>query len=193
MAAPEDATPLFCLDAVVVDTETTGLDPARARLVEVGAVHIDHGRLADAPLVSRLVDPGEPMPAAAEAVHGIGDGELAGAPAAPAVIDELIAAVGEMPVIGHSIGFDLAVIRAERARAGQGGWLPAHMLDTRFLAELAEPRLAGFSLEELAGWLDLAVEDRHRAVGDARLTARRSSPVMGQCTVLGLKAQTITL
>jgi DNA polymerase III epsilon subunit-like protein len=116
VATHEDTTPLFSLDAVVFDTETTGLDPARARLVEVGAVRIAQGRLVEVPLLQRLANPGEPMPAAAEAVHGIGDAELAGAPPAVRVIDELVAAAGSMVVVGHTIGFDLAVIRAERAR-----------------------------------------------------------------------------
>lgn len=172
MTSADDTTPLFCLDAAVLDTETTGLDPASARLVEVAAVRVARGRLVETPLIDGLVDPGEPMPAAAEAVHGIGDAALAGAPPAGAVIDALIGAVGATVLIGHAIGFDLAVIRAERARAGLPEWVPARVLDTRLLAQIAEPRLGGYSLDQLAAWLGVEPEVRHRALGDARTTAR---------------------
>ncbi len=65
-----NATPLIALDAVVIETETTGLDPASARLVEVAAVRLARGRLDEASSLRRLVRPGVPIPAAT-AIHGI--------------------------------------------------------------------------------------------------------------------------
>jgi hypothetical protein len=74
------AIPLVGLDAVVIDTETTGLDTNSARIVQMAAVRIVKGRIADeAPFVT-LVDPGEPIPAAATAVYGVADTDVAGAP-----------------------------------------------------------------------------------------------------------------
>ena len=62
-----NATPLVALDAVVLDTETTGLDPASARLVEVAAVRVAGGRIDEASTFRRLVRPGVTIPAAATA------------------------------------------------------------------------------------------------------------------------------
>ena len=163
-------TPLFALDAVVLDTETTGLDPRTARLVEVGAVRLAGGAVRADEVFQRFVRQDGPLPAAAKAVHGIGDAELAGAPAFAEVRTELERFIDGRPVIGHTIGFDLAVFRreCERARLAPAAW---RVIDTRLLAEIANPQLAEFSLEVLAAWLGVAVTHRHRAVADAKLTA----------------------
>jgi CBS domain-containing protein len=55
--------PLIAINAVVMDTETTGLDPTNARVIEVGAVRLTGGRIADAPPLRRLVRPDIPIPA----------------------------------------------------------------------------------------------------------------------------------
>src|SRR6187200_3428024 len=75
-----NATPLIALDAVVLDTETTGLDPAKARIVEIGAVPLRRGRLDETAALRRLVDPGEPIPADATRIHAIDDSSVASAP-----------------------------------------------------------------------------------------------------------------
>ena len=63
MARFGNATPLIALDAFVIDTETTGLDPAKARVVEIGAVPLRSGKLDEAGALRQLVNPGEPIPA----------------------------------------------------------------------------------------------------------------------------------
>ena len=163
-------TPLFALDAVVLDTETTGLDPKSARLVEIGAVRLGGGAAREDEVFQRFVRQESPIPAAAKAVHGIGDAELAGAPAFAEVQAELERFIEGRPVIGHAIGFDLAVFRreCERARLAPSAW---RVIDTRLLAEIANPQLAEYSLEVLAAWLRVPVTQRHRAVADAKLTA----------------------
>src|SRR5687767_2531557 len=81
-------TPLFALDAVVLDTETTGLDPKTARLVEVGAVRLSGGVIREDEVFQRFVTQQAPIPAAAKAVHGIGDADLGGALPFAAMHDE---------------------------------------------------------------------------------------------------------
>ena len=164
-------TPLIALEAAVLDCETTGLDPAKARLIEIAAVALDGERIGDVPLFASLVDPGVPIPAEATAVHGLDARALAGAPGPEVVLERCVEAVSERVVIGHSIGFDLAILSAERRRAGLLPWQPTWVLDLRLLAQVAAPRLADYSLEALAVWLGVALDDRHRAAGDARATA----------------------
>lgn len=171
MAAINIASPLIVLDAVVIDTETTGLDPAKARLLEFGAVRLSGGRIDPGDSLRRLVRPGEPIPAAARAVHRIDDAAVADAPSFAKVWPELLAFMGDGVLIGHTLGFDLAVFKNECARAGLPFCRPL-TLDTRLLAQVAEPNLAAFTLESLASWLDVELGERHSALGDALTTAR---------------------
>src|SRR5712691_7698896 len=166
-----NATPLIALDAVVLDTETTGLDPASARLVEVAAVRVAGGRIDEASTFRRLVRPGVTIPAAATAIHGIDDAAVEQAPPFAEVWRELSAFVGDAVVIGHSIGFDLAVLKRECDRAGLAFARP-RSLCVRLLGEVAGRDLAGYSLDQLAAWLGVEVTGRHSALGDAAATAQ---------------------
>ena len=171
MLTTGNATPLISLNAVGVDTETTGLDPARARIVEIGLVPLVGGKLDEAGVLRRLVNPGEPIPPATTKIHGIDDSAVADAPAFASIWPLLAERLGDAVVIGHTLGFDLAVLKRECDRAGLT-WRAPRTLDTRLLAQVVEPRLGGYTLEHLAAWLNVTVADRHSAVGDATLTAR---------------------
>ena len=129
----DGTTPLIALDAAVIDTETTGLDPRSARVVELAMVRITGGRL-DGLSFRRLVNPGEPIPPTAKAVHGIDTAAVADAPAFAAAWPDFLAALGDAVVIGHTVGFDLAILGRECERAGLA-WRPPQTLDTRLLAE----------------------------------------------------------
>jgi CBS domain-containing protein len=169
--AIDGATPLISLDAVVFDTETTGIDPRKARVLELGAVWLSGGRIDEARVLHRRINPGEPIPETASRVHGVDDAAVADAPPFAAAWPEFRDAIGGAVVIGHTLGFDLAVLRRECERADLG-WIQPTALDTRLLGEIAEPQLADYSLENLAAWLDVAISDRHSALGDARTAAR---------------------
>jgi CBS domain-containing protein len=165
------ATPLLALDAVAFDTETTGLDPARARVIEFGAVRLVAGRVDESDRFHALIDPREPIPPASTKIHGIDAARVAGAPDFAAAWPKLEAFLGDAPLIGHTIDFDMAALAAETKRAGIDFRRP-RTLDIRSLAEFVRPNLPGFSIEHLAAWLGLEVEQRHSALGDAATTAR---------------------
>src|SRR5262245_34989040 len=82
-AAATNATPLISLDAVVMDTETTGLDSRKARVLEIAALKIMSGRIDRANTFRTLVDPKEAISAFSTAIHGIDNAKVAGAPAFP--------------------------------------------------------------------------------------------------------------
>ena len=140
------ATSLVALDAVVIDSETTGLEPAKARIVEIAAVRLAAGQIDTGTPFRRLVRPGMPIPASAAEFHGISDAAVAEAPAFREMWPELSAYLGRSVVIGHSVGFDLAVLKRECERAGID-WVTPATLDTRLLAEVTEPDLSGHSLD----------------------------------------------
>ncbi len=171
MAAVTNATPLISLDAVVIDTETTGLDPRKARLLEIAACRIVSGRIEPTQSFRRLINPGEAIPASSTAIHGIDAAKVENAPSFGQVWPEFLDFVGSSVVIGHTVGFDLAILQRECERAGLR-WQRPRALDTQHLAQVAEPRLGGYSLEQLSQWLGVAVTDRHSALGDALTTAR---------------------
>ncbi|MGI9415394.1 MAG: exonuclease domain-containing protein, partial [Hyphomicrobiales bacterium] len=174
MTLPSDhissATPLVSLSAVVLDTETTGLDTKRARIIQIGAVRLDKGKIKTDANYDRLIDPGEPISSASTEIHHIADEHVRGAPDFPTVIGDFHTWCGGAVILGYSIGFDLAMFKAEHDRAGLQ-WRPPRCLDVRHLVQVLAPPLPDEALDTAAGWLGLDVTDRHQAVADAVLTA----------------------
>jgi CBS domain-containing protein len=171
MARFSNATPLIALDAFVIDIETTGLDPAKARIVEIGVVPLKGGKLDETATLRRLINPGEAIPAEATRIHAIDDTAVASAPNFATAWPDISAATSGAILIGHTLGFDVAVLKSECERAGVP-WVAPRTLDTRLLAEVAEPHLGGYTLEHLASWLGVAIDDRHSAVADATVSGK---------------------
>ena len=161
------STPLIALDAVALDTETTGLDARTARLVQVAALPLAGGRMRPDDRFERLVNPGIPIPKATVAVHGITDAMVATAPAFNDIAALLEAYVGRAIVIGYAVAYDLTVLEREYRLAGRAV-PPFRALDVRTLARLASPTLADYGLEALCQWLGVELKGRHSALGDAR-------------------------
>ncbi|MEZ5926286.1 MAG: DUF294 nucleotidyltransferase-like domain-containing protein [Hyphomicrobiaceae bacterium] len=170
MSQAYDSIPLVGLDAVVLDTETTGLDPKRARIVEIGGIGLEKGRLNNDVVLEILVAPGSPIPHTATQIHGIKDSDLAGAPTFKDVAPRLAGFLQSFVLIGHNTGFDLAMLAREHALAGLP-WQAPRSLDVGLLARAAAPSLASYSVDALADWLSVDVTRRHRALGDAMATA----------------------
>jgi DNA polymerase-3 subunit epsilon/CBS domain-containing protein len=170
MELRRNASALAALDAIVLDTETTGLDPRKAQVVEIGAVRISRGAPNVGPVFRQLVRPASRIPAAATQIHGIDDRTVMDASVFADVWPELSAYLDVPVLIGHMIGFDIAVLSQECKRIGTE-FRVAAVLDVRILAEVAQPGLAGYTLEHLASWLDTSISGRHSALGDARAAA----------------------
>src|SRR5713226_10261902 len=101
---------------VVIDTETTGLDPqAGHRIVEIACLELIH-HVPTGRSFHRYVNPERDMPADALAVHGLTAEFLARQPLFAAVLDELFAFIGFDPLVIHNAEFDLAFLNAELAR-----------------------------------------------------------------------------
>jgi signal-transduction protein with cAMP-binding, CBS, and nucleotidyltransferase domain len=167
---PANFTPLTALPMVVLDLETTGLDVSRDRIVQIGAVCMHGARIEDGPHLDRLVDPGMPIPQASTRIHGLDDASVSGAESFGACIEELQSLIKSRVVIGHHIGFDLAILRHEASRIGANWQEPAY-LDLATLSGALEPALPDLGLESLADWLGVEVSERHTAIGDCMTTA----------------------
>lgn len=165
-----DATPLVGLDWTALDTETTGLDPRTARIVEIGVLQGRGCGASGGMGVVRRVDPGTPIPEAAVRVHGIDSAALAGAGDFATAWAEMGPLLAGRVLIGHTIGYDLAVLARECAAAGLA-FAPPRRLDVRLLAQLVRPDLADYSLDALASFLAVTPGPRHSALGDADTAA----------------------
>ena len=158
---------------VVLDTETTGLDPADGhRIIEIGCVElIDHFPTGRSYQV--YLNPERDMPAEAERVHGISSAFLADKPLFAAVAVELLEFLGDAPLVIHNAGFDLKFLNAEFARVG-GVTIPAaRAIDTIDIAKTKFPG-ARYSLDELCKRfaIDLTGRTKHGALLDAELLAQ---------------------
>ena len=103
---------------------------------------------------SALVNPGVPIPAASTAIHTITDTDVANAERFSTVFPQFSEWVGGDVVLGYSIGFDLAVLKAEHDRSTLA-WQAPRCLDVRHLIELIAPELPNYSLDVVSAWLNL--------------------------------------
>jgi DNA polymerase III epsilon subunit family exonuclease len=149
---------------VAVDLETTGLDPRRDAIVAAAAIPFVTGMPGQG-LVT-LVNPGLPIPATSTAIHGITDAMVAAAPRAAQIVAPLSEVCGDAVLVGHGIGFDLAIIGRERRLLGLSP-LGNVGLDTMRLAAALHPQWSDVGLDAIAGRLGITIVGRHSAHGDA--------------------------
>lgn len=153
---------------VAFDTETTGLG-ASSRIIEVGGVRFA-GR-AILGTFEQLVAPGIPISPGAQAVHGLGDGDLAGQPPAEVVLPAFFAFAGDAPLLAHNAPFDLSMLARECMRLALPP-PPNPVFDTRRIAQALGLGSNGYSLGTLLRTLGLATEGLHRALADADAARR---------------------
>jgi DNA polymerase III subunit epsilon len=158
---------------VVLDTETTGLDPADGhRVIEIGCVElVDHFPTGNS--FQAYLNPDRPVPPDTERIHGLTDAFLADKPRFVAIVDELLAFLGDAPLVIHNAGFDLKFLNAELHRLMRPPVPFARTIDT---IEIAKAKLPGarYSLDELCRrfGVDLSAREKHGALLDAELTAQ---------------------
>ncbi len=157
---------------VVLDTETTGLNPgAGHRIVEIGCVELVN-HVATGRTFQRYVNPERDMPEEAFGVHGLSAEFLAGHTLFAGVIDDLLEFLGDSPLVMHNAGFDLAFLNAELAALDRPPLPPERAIDTVQLARRKFPG-AQASLDALCRRFQIDLSDRslHGALKDARLLA----------------------
>jgi DNA polymerase III subunit epsilon len=156
---------------VVIDVETTGLDPARDELISFAGVPVESARVVAHDAVSGLVRPGAASTGASAAIHGLRDRDLAGAPPAAEALAPLAALMrGRVPVV-HAQWVERTFLR----KAGCA--LPRRIADTALLWRLlsidrgeGDPGTCGLSV--IAAALGLPAHRPHTAEGDALTAAQ---------------------
>jgi DNA polymerase-3 subunit epsilon len=165
----------------VIDTETTGKDPARGdRIVEIAVVHFDRGEVTGRHAM--LFNPGIPIPAEAAAVHGITDDKVKGEPRFEKLAGRIVELLrGRIPV-AYNAGFDRSFIYAEMRRAGvtptRTRQSPPAMrvgvdwIDPLVWARTLQTGVKGFKLGEVAARVGVDLTNAHRATDDAEAAGR---------------------
>jgi DNA polymerase-3 subunit epsilon len=178
---------------IVLDTETTGLDPFQGhRLVEIGCIELLN-RIPTGQTFHRYLNPERDMPEEAFAVHGLTDGFLKDKPLFAEVADELVAFLGEAPLVIHNAGFDVGFLNAELERVGRPLIARERMIDTLMIARRKHPGGSN-RLDDLCARyaIDNSRRTKHGALLDAELLAevyvelidaRQAQLVLAQATM----------
>ncbi|MEM7775388.1 MAG: exonuclease domain-containing protein, partial [Pseudomonadota bacterium] len=178
--------PLASLPAIVLDTETTGLDPSQDKVIEIGAVRLPCADVDAAEQFQTLVNPNRAVPPEATEIHGLADADVSGAPEFSRAFAAFKEWSNEGVIIGYAIAFDLAILRSECEGADMDWGVP-QSLDLRQLLKIIEPEPIADSLEAAAERFGIAVVDRHRALGDALLTARIFNAAVPRLRAKGIR------
>ncbi len=150
---------------VALDTETTGLDPQKDTIIEIGAVRFNGNRVEER--FSQLINPGRPIPALITQLTGITNDMVRNQPPMSAVIQPLIDFIGTAPILGHRIHFDLDFIKKWQ------GFPFNPIIDTYELASVLLPTASRYGLASLCQQLGiLSTEPFHRAINDAEMTSQ---------------------
>jgi DNA polymerase-3 subunit epsilon len=177
---------------IVLDTETTGLDPLRGdRLVEVGCVEL-FNRMPTGQTFHRYMNPEREMSAEAFAVHGLSTQFLADKPFFHEVVDEFLEFIGDAPLVIHNASFDISFINAELDRIKRSPIPRERLVDTLLLARRKHPGVSN-RLDDLCSRyaIDNSHRTKHGALLDAELLAEVYVDLIGaRQSVLILAAET---
>ncbi|MGV7215338.1 DNA polymerase III subunit epsilon [Bradyrhizobium sp. UFLA05-112] len=157
---------------IVLDTETTGLDPLRGdRLVEIGCVEI-FNRMPTGQTFHRYINPERDMPAEAFAVHGLSSEFLAAKPLFHEIVDEFLEFIGDAPLVIHNASFDISFINAELDRIKRAAIPRERLVDTLLLARRKHPGVSN-RLDDLCSRyaIDNSHRTKHGALLDSELLA----------------------
>ena len=153
---------------IVLDTETTGLDPLRGdRLVEIGCVEI-FNRMPTGQTFHRYINPEREMSREAYEVHGLSSEFLADKPLFSAIADEFLNFVGDSPLVIHNASFDIGFINAELEKVARPPIPRERLVDTLLLARRKHPGVSN-RLDDLCS--RYAINNSHRTKHGALLDA----------------------
>lgn len=153
---------------VTLDLETTGLEPKRDRIIEIGAVKISDGKVTGE--YASLIDPQMEIPERITQLTGISNEMVSGKPKVQEVLEQLLHFCGELPLLGHNIMFDYGFVKHQAVNCGMS--FEKQGVDTLKIARILLPDLPSRSLQSLRVYYEIPQEDAHRALEDARTTYR---------------------
>lgn len=156
---------------VVIDVETTGLSQSTDKIVEIAALKYKNKEQVDT--FHTLINPKIKIPKRITKIHGITNEMVKFEPCINEVIDKLESFIGNLPIIGHNVMFDIGFIQnALKDFYKDNLNMPNQFIDTVKLSRKMYPKLENHKLGTIINHLDIAVDKRHRAFDDAKATAQ---------------------
>lgn len=172
-------------DYVVVDTETTGVNPSADSIIEVSAIKVCNNQIADT--FTSLIRIDRPLPDKITKLTGITDEMLAAAPDASIVIPEFLDFVGDLPLVAHNAHFDINFLYDASVTHGDHP-LSNDFVDTLPLCRRAYPNLKDHKLTTITSYLQIQNDQAHRALNDATCTLRiyeNLKSMFQKCNIFG--------
>ena len=148
---------------IVLDTETTGLDFTKERMVEFAAVRLENGKIKDE--FQTLINPEQHIRKSSIAIHGITAEMVADAPTEAEVMPKILEFIGDYPIVAHNAIFDYTFLNEASLRT-IGKEITNTRVDTQQMFKEVYPDLDSHGLEALTKKFNVELNNHHRAMAD---------------------------
>lgn len=148
---------------IVLDTETTGLDYTKEKMVEFAAVRLENGKIKDK--FQTLINPQQHIRKSSIAIHGITPEMVEDAPTEEEIMPKILEFMGDYPMVAHNAIFDYSFIN-EAAKRVTGKGIENERIDTQQMFKEIYPDLDAHGLNALTDKFKVELKDHHRAMGD---------------------------
>ena len=148
---------------IVLDTETTGLDYTKEKMVEFAAVRLENGKIKDE--FQTLINPQQHIRKSSIAIHGITQEMVEDAPTEEEVMPKIVEFIGDYPIVAHNAIFDYSFLNEASIRVF-GKELTNPRIDSQQMFKEIYPELESHGLEALTEKFDVELNNHHRAMAD---------------------------
>ena len=148
---------------IVLDTETTGLDYTRERIIEFAAVRLENGKIVDE--FQTLINPQQHIRKSSMAIHGITQEMVEDAPTEEEILPQILEFIGDYPIVAHNAIFDFSFLNEAKKRV-LGEDLKNARIDTQNMFKEIAPDLESHGLEALTKRFNVELNNHHRAMAD---------------------------
>ncbi|MBR2069256.1 MAG: 3'-5' exonuclease [Candidatus Gastranaerophilales bacterium] len=153
---------------VVIDVETTGLDYTRERIIEFAGVKLTNGKITDS--FETLINPHQHIRKSSQAIHGISENDLEGAPEEEEIYPKIFDFIGDATIVAHNAIFDFSFLNRTSKRLYDKP-LENNYVDTQMMFKEVYPQIESCGLDNLVAIFQGSNTKRHRAMGDAMALA----------------------
>ena len=148
---------------IVLDTETTGLDYTKEKMVEFAAVRLENGKIKDE--FQTLINPEQHIRKSSIAIHGITPEMVADAPTEKEVMPKIMEFIEDYPIVAHNAIFDYSFLN-EASKRVLGKEITNARIDTQHMFKEVFPDFESHGLDVLTDTFNINLTNRHRALGD---------------------------
>ena len=149
---------------IVLDTETTGLDFTREKIIEFAGIRLENGKIKDQ--FQTLINPQQHIRKSSIAIHGITQEMVEDAPTEEEAIPKILEFIGDYPIVAHNAIFDYSFLNEAKLRV-TGEKLENPRIDSQTMFKEIAPELESHGLEALTGRFHVDLVNHHRAMADA--------------------------